>query len=103
MGDAVFFTGIERVEFPISIERGEKVLDRYYITNNRSIILEIIRPFEENIGTVEFNYLKSKCPYLMYRRFKSPIKSFEDFDKNYMIPTALTTDRYAPTAAFRLM
>jgi len=63
-----FFSGINQVEFPRSSRNGERFLDKYHITTDRSRITEIITPYATSLGGVEVSYLTNGgAKALIYR------------------------------------
>ena len=63
-----FFAGIQQVEFPRSSRNGERFLDTYHITNDRSRITEIVTPYATSLGGVEVSYLTGgSAKALIYR------------------------------------
>jgi hypothetical protein len=66
----LFFSGLSSIEIPQLSTRGDRFLDKYYITNDTKRISELVEPYKSEIGNVEYEDLTKRSSALIYRHGK---------------------------------
>jgi hypothetical protein len=66
--ELLFMVGIDQIKVPTLSGRGERFLEEYFLTNDKTFIRALISPWKLFIGSVEFGYLVKSCPALAYRK-----------------------------------
>jgi hypothetical protein len=64
----LFFIGIDQINLPPLRGKGERFLDKYFLTNDRITIRILLEPVAHCIGSVEHEYLINKCAGVAYRK-----------------------------------
>ena len=75
--DFLFFTGINQVSLTKTSVNGERFLDRFHITNDQKKISQLIGPLRTGVGSVEYTYLITKCPALIYSTYREEIDGLD--------------------------
>lgn len=78
--DMTFFTGLDQVGFYKTSRNGDRFLDRFYVTNDREKIATIISPLKSSLGSVENEYLRQRCPALIYSAQKVEVNDPSSMD-----------------------
>jgi hypothetical protein len=73
-----FFAGLEQINLPKIIGKGERFLDKYYVTNDKKVINDLIHDFKNFIGSVEFGWLTRNSSALIYRSEEKYFKKNEE-------------------------
>jgi hypothetical protein len=66
--ELLFFVGVDQIKFPALPGTGERFLDKYLLTNDKTTIRIILDPLKYFIGSVEYGYLINECPAIVYRK-----------------------------------
>jgi hypothetical protein len=66
--ESLFFIGIDQIKLPSLLGKGERFLDKYFLTNDRTVIRTLLEPVVPLIGSVEHGYLTKNCAALAYRK-----------------------------------
>ncbi|NTG16440.1 hypothetical protein G6L05_22060 [Agrobacterium rhizogenes] len=84
-----FICGLDQIELPMISGRGERFADVYFITRDRSKIVQLIDEFGDSLGRVEASYLADQAAAVVYR---SSNTESEETDIDRFLRTTLHTD-----------
>jgi hypothetical protein len=80
--ELLFFVGIDQIKLPNLHGKGERFLDKYLLTNDRTVVRILLEPVSNFIGSVEYDYLTNNCPTLAYRRDNITETEYENVRDN---------------------
>ena len=64
---SLFVIGLDQVALPRIVGKGDRFLDKYYITNDFSFVKQLIDHIRFYMGTLEYGFLTGKCAAVIYR------------------------------------
>jgi hypothetical protein len=66
--NTTFLCGLDQIELPAMLHRGERFADDYYLTTDKNRIAELVSEFGTGLGQVETTYLVQRASAVVYRR-----------------------------------
>ena len=76
-----FFVGLTGIKLPFATDRGERFTDDFWITTDKELVRNLVEPYKNQIGSVEYRFSTEACPCIIYSRSDAPEQVHPDLEK----------------------